>query len=97
LPFFQNKNYEVIPEAHCYLRIDNQRIDFTSLKNRMEIIASKLVREQRIEPHQTNEWKELTHKDYLRKYIARNPTLGLSFDDFWSDRETCIAILSKSY
>lgn len=96
-PFFQNKNYEVIPEAHCYLRIHNQRIDFTSSKNRMESIAPKLVREQRIEPHQANEWKELTHKDYIRKYIARNPALELNFDDFWQDRESCISILSKSY
>jgi len=94
--FFSTKKYKVIPEAHCYLRIKNERIDFTSSKDRMEIIASKLLCEQQIEPNQANEWKVLTHKDYIRKYISRNPELNLSFEDFWQDREHCISILSKS-
>lgn len=95
--FFETKNYSFIPEAHCYLKINNERFDFTSSVNRMNEIALKLVREQRIDPNQANEWKVLTHKDYLKKFLARKPEFEMTFDQLWNDREKCIEILSNSY
>lgn len=92
--FFQDKSYASIPEAHCYLRVNQKRYDYTTAPNRLEAIERKLVREQRIDPHQVNEWKVLTHKDYIRKFLERNPSIGMSPEEFWTDREQCIRILA---
>lgn len=89
---FYKKKYTAIPEAHCYLRINEERIDLTSKSSTIKNIENKIVREQRIEPHQVVEWKVLTHKDYLQKYLQRNPQIELSFEDFWNEREACIAL-----
>lgn len=92
---FQGKSYTVIPEAHCYLLIDGQRIDITSKNSTISTIESKIVREQRIEPHQVVDWKVLTHKDYMKKYLMRNPQITLSFEEFWQEREDCIALFNQ--
>ena len=93
--FFKDKPYSNIPEMHCFFRLStHDRYDFTSKNNRLALIEAKLVREQRIEPHQTGDWKEKIHQDYVRRWVARKPELGLSFDDIWAQREECIRLLS---
>ena len=93
--FFKDKPYNNLPEMHCYFRLSSHdRYDFTSKNNRLALIEPKLVREQRIEPHQTGDWKEKIHQDYLRRWVARKPELGLSFDEIWAQREECIRLLS---
>lgn len=92
---FQNKPYDAIPEAHCYLKINGERLDLTSKQSSIKNIETKIVREQRIEPHQVVEWKVLTHKDYIRKYLLRNPHITLSFDEFWDEREKCITLFDQ--
>ncbi|MEN9999278.1 MAG: hypothetical protein RI922_2268 [Bacteroidota bacterium] len=93
--FFKDKPYNNLPEMHCFFRLStHDRYDFTSKYNRLALIEPKLVREQRIEPHQTGDWKEKIHQDYLRRWIARKPELNLSFDEIWAQREECIRLLS---
>lgn len=91
--FFQNKKYKVIPEAHCYLRYKGERFDFTSEYSKIEIISSKLVREQRIEPHQVGDWKIKLHRDFMEKWLKRQTDFAYPFEKLWSDREKCIALL----
>lgn len=93
--FFTGKQYTAIPEAHCYLKYRQQRLDFTTGNNRMPFIERKLLREHKIEPHQANEWKTAMHRAFLKSYLDRHPETGSSFDAFWSAREECIARLSK--
>lgn len=93
--FFDEQPYDHLPECHCYLRIGGERFDFTTKSNLMERIAPKIVREQRIDPHQVVEWKEQIHRHYLEGWLKRNPQLDLSFDELWSGREQCILILSE--
>lgn len=93
--YFKDKPYSNLPEMHCFFRLStHDRYDFTSKNNRLALIEPKLVREQRIEPHQTGDWKEKIHQDYLRRWVARKPELGLSFDEIWAQREECIRLLS---
>lgn len=93
--FFKDKPYSNLPEMHCFFRLSrHDRYDFTSKNDRLALIEPKLVREQRIEPHQTGDWKEKIHQDYLRRWVARKPELGLSFEEIWAQREECIRLLS---
>jgi hypothetical protein len=91
--FFSDKMYAVIPEAHCYLRYKGIRYDFTSTSNSMSRIENKIIREQRIEPHQTGEWKVKIHQEYLGKWLKRHSELSINLEEIWKDREKCILLL----
>jgi hypothetical protein len=91
--FFDDKPYSMIPECHCYLRYRGERFDYTDASNGLERIIPKLVREQRIDPNQVNEWKIMIHKDYLQRWLVRNPDFQLSIDEIWLQREKAISRL----
>lgn len=93
--FFTGKTYPNIPECHCYLRVKGERFDFTDSSNAMELIAPKLVREQRIDPSQVSDWKIVIHKDYLQRWLNRNPGFGKTLEEIWKDREEAIGLLSR--
>ncbi len=87
-------NIDYIPEAHCYLRVNNQRIDVTSKEADFEKIKNDLLEEQVIQPFQVCDYKVAYHKDYLKKWIAAN-SLNHNFEEIWRIREKCIESLSK--
>jgi hypothetical protein len=91
-PFFQDKPYPSIPECHCYIRYKGERIDLTDTGNGMERITPKLVREQRIEPQQVVEWKPVIHRDYLQRWVNRNPQFDRTLEQVWDEREECIRL-----
>lgn len=93
-PFFEQIDLDVIPEAHCYLRIQGKRFDFTSKSTSIQRIEPKLVREQRIEPNQVSDWKVKIHQDYIAKWLLRNPQLAYSPEALWEVREQMIEELS---
>ncbi|MNJ85471.1 hypothetical protein D3C87_29460 [compost metagenome] len=93
--FFDNKPYTSLPECHCYLRFKGERFDFTDTSDTLERIAPKLVREQRIDPNQVSDWKIVIHKDYLQRWLNRNPAIGMTLEAVWKEREEAISILSK--
>ena len=90
--FFKDKSYKSIPEMHCYLRCAKYRFDFTAVIDRMALIETKIVREQRIEPHQVGDWKKVLHQDYLQKWLNRNADWQISLEHLWQDREECIRL-----
>lgn len=91
--YFSDKTYDQIPECHCYIRHNGKRYDFTGFNSLMDKIAPKLVREQRIEPQQVIDWKIVIHKDYLERWLKRNPSINLSLAEIWKDREEIISLL----
>jgi len=93
--FFRDKSYPNIPECHCYLRFKGERFDFTDISNGLERIAPKLVREQRIDPGQVSDWKIVIHKDYLQRWLTRNPAFQMTLEAIWKDREEAIELLSQ--
>lgn len=90
--FFEGKPYASLPEMHCYLRSEGERYDFTTPIDRMPAIAPKIIREQRIEPHQTGDWKVKIHQEYIKAWLLRNPHIEMSFEEIWQDREKCIGL-----
>lgn len=85
---------EYIPEAHCYLKWEEERIDITSENANFEKIENDLLLEQEIEPEQIGAYKVEFHQNYLRQWIEEgNPPY--TFEKIWEIREKCIWQLSQ--
>ena len=81
--------FEALPEAHCYLVYQSQRIDLTMpgiVKSPPEMII-----EQTIQSDQIGEDKVLFHKAFVQQWPS---THALDVDEVWRVREQCIAALS---
>lgn len=82
-----------IPEAHNYLKIENQYFDFTKPDSKYSDFENKLLEEHEIEFNQINEHKIEIHKNYLRNWIINHPRFDL--DTIWKIREKCISDLQN--
>ncbi len=82
-----------MPEAHSYLKQNNQILDCTRRNSKPEDFLGDLVEEIEIIPAQIPDFKTEHHKNYLRKYLKENPHLPFSPEEFWKIREECIAAL----
>lgn len=85
---------EYIPEAHCYLKLNHQRVDLTTAQSDMDNLAADIIEEIEIEPEQVNHFKVDFHKRYLKKWITENQ-IHLDFDKVWEIRERCIKKLES--
>ena len=83
-----------IPEAHCYLKIDNEIIDVTSKDADIDKIKADLVQEIEIEPYQVSDFKVNYHQNYIKNWITETNS-KFTFDEIWEIREKCIELLSK--
>lgn len=83
-----------IPEAHCYLKLNNRRIDITNSNSDIESLRRDIIEEIEIEPEQVNTFKVEYHKGRLKKWIERE-SIKLSFNDVWKLREECIKKLEE--
>jgi hypothetical protein len=88
-----DNNLEYVPEAHCYLKLNNQRIDFTSLSSDINNLIGDVIEEQEISPEQVNEYKVQYHQAFVREWITREQ-IPFTFEEVWKVREQCIANLS---
>jgi Transglutaminase-like superfamily len=83
-----------VPEAHCYLMYDDDRIDITRAVNGAEPIA-KFLHEEVISPDQIADYKVAVHQRFLRNWIDTAATArAMSLDAAWKIREECIAALA---
>lgn len=87
-------NLEYIPEAHCYLRINNQTVDVTTMQSEFDKLQSDILMEVRIEAHQVIDYKIQLHHDYIQKWIIKNK-ITATFEEIWILREKCIQHLSN--
>jgi hypothetical protein len=85
---------DYLPEAHCYLKLNNQRIDITSRQANFENIASDIIEEREIDAEQVTTFKVEYHQQFLKKWLAEND-LQLNFDELWVIRESCIQQLER--
>jgi hypothetical protein len=83
-----------IPEAHCYLKLNNRRVDITTSDSNIENLTADILEEIEIEPEQVNTFKVECHKNFLRKWLAEND-IDMSFDTLWELREQCIRNLER--
>jgi hypothetical protein len=85
---------EYIPEAHCYLKLNNQRIDITNNDSNIENLINDILEEIEIEPEQVNIFKVDFHKKYLQNWISKNE-IKIDFERVWEIREQCIKKLEQ--
>lgn len=83
---------EYIPEAHCYLKLNNYSIDITSNTSDYEKFKNDIIEEIEIEAEQASLFKVDYHKNYLKNWINTNK-IKMSFEEIWSIREQCIKML----
>jgi hypothetical protein len=84
---------DYIPEAHCYLNINGERLDYTTGSSSFEKIKNDLLEETEIESHQVGEFKIKYHQDFVKKWLIDTKS-NFSFNEIWVVREKCIAYLS---
>lgn len=85
---------EYIPEAHCYLKLNNKRIDITNSNSDIENLIGDILEEIEIEPEQVNTFKVDYHKKYLQHWMNENE-IKMSFEELWKIREDCIKKLEE--
>jgi len=91
--YFSDKNYKTIALTTSYLNINGNRFDFSTDASILDRIANKIVREQRMDPHQSKEWKEKIYEDYIQKWLKRNPTIAYSLAQILNDEKNIIELL----
>ena len=86
-------NLDYIPEAHCYLKVNDEIIDVTSTTSDFEKIKSDILQEIEIETFQVADFKIEYHQNFIKNWIL-NHEIKFTFDAIWKIRERCIAQLS---
>ena len=87
-------NLKYIPEAHTYLKYQDQYFDFTKKGSSPTDFLAYLKFEKEILPTQINHYKLQLHRDYLRQWLDENISVNLSLEEIWNIREQCISELS---
>ena len=88
-----------LPEAHCYLRLGDKRVDVTRVT---EPSASKgisqFLHEEIISPDQIGEYKVSVHRRFLQQWMASlDPKISYTLNEIRCVREECIAALTQDH
>lgn len=89
-----NNSLKFIPEAHCYLKINGERMDFTSKKAQFSNIENDIIVEKSVVPEQVGEFKVEYHKSFIKKWLNESNS-SFEFSQIWAIRENCIKNLTK--
>ncbi|MEN9304384.1 MAG: hypothetical protein RL264_2813 [Bacteroidota bacterium] len=87
---------EFIPEAHCYLKFEDQIIDLTKINSKPTDFLDDLIEEIEISPEQITDYKVNYHKNYLLTWLDKNEQISYSLNDIWKIREQCIQDLADN-
>ena len=90
----EQHNIPFIPEAHCFLKINEAFIDVTNKKSNYNNFKNDIIETQFILPHQVIDYKVEFHKKWITTWLTEINS-NLSFNEFWAIRETCISKLSE--
>ena len=88
-------NLEFIPEAHCYLKFEDQILDLTKINSNPKDFVADLIEEVEILPEQITDYKVNYHRNYLATWLDNNKQIKLSLNDIWKIREQCIQDLAN--
>ncbi|WP_299242546.1 hypothetical protein [uncultured Aquimarina sp.] len=89
-----NNDLKYIPEAHCYLRYNDETIDATSNSSDFGRIINDVIIEKNIQPNQVGSYKIKYHQAFIKEWIV-SEKLNFSFEEIWKIREQCIENLSS--
>ncbi len=89
-----NNKIKYIPEAHCYLKINQVPVDVTTVDSFYDKIKQDIDEEIEITPNQVSDFKVSYHKAFLKNWI-KETNQNNTFEEIWEIREQCIAKLSQ--
>jgi hypothetical protein len=87
-------NLPYIPEAHMYLKLNGEVLDYTAASfatsghDKADVIS-----ETSIEPHQITDYKVSYQKAFMKQWLAEHPEIPYSLDELFAIREACIKAL----
>jgi len=84
-----HSGYDFLPEAHCYLKYNNEVIDLTGVSGMNAEPINEFFIEEQIIPDQIGSYKEDFHKNYIKQWAEES-----KFEKVWELREACINALS---
>ncbi len=87
---------DFIPEAHCYLKFQEQILDLTKINSKPTDFLDDLIEEIEISPDQITDYKVNYHKNYLVSWLDNNKQLNYTLNDIWKIREQCIQDLANN-
>lgn len=90
----QQYQLEYIPEAHCYLKWEDQILDLTKINAKPTDFLDDLIEEIDMLPHQITNYKEDYHKNHILHWLNNNKQITYALDDIWKIREQCIQDLT---
>jgi len=82
-----------IPEAHCYLKINGNRIDLTTKESEFDKIKKDILQEKEIKPNQVSKFKVDYHKNFVKRWLKETNS-KFTFNEIWHIREKCIENLT---
>lgn len=88
-------NIDYIPEAHCYLKINGNVVDVTSMNSDFNKIKNDILDEIEIQPNQVIDYKINYHQNFIKNWLTQIHS-NYSFEEIWKIREECISELSKN-
>lgn len=91
----KDNSLEYIPEAHCYLKIDDRNYDITFPNSDSLKVENDILESQTIQAEQIGDYKLDYHKNYLHQWLMENKK-DMSFNEIWKIRETCIQRLASN-
>lgn len=83
---------EAVPEVHCFLRVGDERLDFTGLPEGSTSVFEGMTSEELVDPDVLPAEKRRRHA-YVSGWAGSR---GLDPDDIWTTREECIKELAES-
>lgn len=96
-PILEKYGLDSLPEAHCFLRYAEMRVDVTRAGSNPSEEIIKFTYEEDISPDQIGEYKISLHRRFLSQWMGEvHATTRYSLDELWQIREACIAALGTA-
>lgn len=86
---------DYVPEAHCYLKVEDVRYDYTLKDSDPSKVFQDLMEEIEIEAFQVSEYKVKWHKNFVKNWLLESG-LVYSFEELWEIREACIENITNN-
>jgi hypothetical protein len=90
----EEHSLEFIPEAHCYLSINNEILDITKVNSDFASYSNAILGTREINPVDVIENKITWHRQFLQTWLEES-NLQMTLDELWFIREKCIHALEK--
>jgi hypothetical protein len=90
----EQHNLPYIPEAHMYLKLNGEVLDYTASSFATSgHDKDDVISETSIEPQQITDYKVSYQKAFMKWWLEEHPEIPYSLDELFAIREACIKAL----